>query len=175
MSRLICLGQMRIQMRCTELMLFHSRGNVEVLLVLLTMLITIFYSFNASVRSDCNCDDPIASVAFEALGRSSNMVRVRIENKAYEDICFELGHGPRAFRLVRAGRSVPINDDIPFVSLQDRCFVLAPGEFTTEEYEIGRIFPPLRPRDVLCFDALVRIRSRPDSENESVTSCQVVD
>lgn len=175
MSRLICLELMRIQLSFMGLMPSRLRDSLEEPLVLLTMLIAIFYSSNALARSDCQCDDPIASVVFERLDRSSNRAKIRITNAIDEDICFELGHGPRGFRLIRAGRSIPINGNLPFISPQDRCLALQPGETTTEEYEIDRFFPPLRPQDELCFDARVRVRAQQDSENMVITSCQIIE
>lgn len=143
--------------------------------MLLIMLIATFYSSNASAHSDCQCDDPIATVVFDKLSASSRIAKISITNAVDEDICYELGHGLRAFRLTREGRSIPVNEDLPFISLQDRCLALRPGETTSEEYDVSLAFPPFRPRDELCFNARVRVRAQQDSENSVIMNCQTIE
>lgn len=142
--------------------------------MLLTMLIAISSSFAASALSNCQCDTPVASVTFEAINRSSGTGKVRITNIADEDICFELGHGPRAFRLVRDGRRVQSTAQIPFVSLRDHCQVISPGDWHEETFDLGQTFPALLPRDELCFDARVKLKSEEDGSNTVISRCEVL-
>lgn len=139
------------------------------------MLIAIFYSSSVCAHSESQCDDAIATVVFERPDSSSRSAKISIANTIDEDICYELGHGVRAFRLTRSGRDIPVNADVPFVSLRDRCQVIRPGEKTIEEFEIGSAFPSLLPRDELCFSARVRLRAQQDAPNSTVVACQVIE
>lgn len=92
-------------------------------------------------------------------------------NRHSEDICFELGHGPRALSLRRQGELVPIDPSLPFASAGERCQVVPPAHTLSVTYNVNEFFPPLESFDQLCYSGKVWPRSQGESEYVRIFAC----